>query len=117
MKMLFAVIALMIGFTSVSQASKDDYASAYEGIFWTSALTCFPFIPMTTVTNLSQGRGPLELKVILEAQEDLTYFIASEGQEKPARLGRALEYVRENFEVGAASDMEIAASILGSISQ
>ncbi|MNS79958.1 hypothetical protein D3C72_1136240 [compost metagenome] len=117
MKITMAVIALMMTLSSVSQASKDDYAAAYEAIFTTGAITCFPLIPLTIVTNISQGRGPFELKMVLEAQEDLAYFIASEGQERPARLGRALEYVRQTVDVGAASDIEIATRILGSISQ
>jgi|GEM_PF-1662126 Protein of unknown function (DUF2388). len=51
-------------------------------------------------------------KEIIAAKEDISYFVASEGEVRTARFEVALSWVKQNFNTAGASDLQIANEML-----
>ncbi|UYL10093.1 DUF2388 domain-containing protein [Bdellovibrio sp. SKB1291214] len=70
--------------------------------------------PFMTTRDMSTDPSAEEYKqVLVMAKDDAALFIASNGQNRGARLERALEAVRSvNEKARSASDMQIAEQIL-----
>ena len=70
----------------------------------------------TLFTSVSPSYTTEKLhKEIVEAKEDISYFVASEGEVRTARFESALTWVKQNFAVGSASDLEIAQALLNDL--
>ena len=83
--------------------------------FYTADISIIPF--MTTVgvsqtTAATFNGGQLEKQIILQAKDDATVFLASEGSTRGAYFQRALNYIRRVNPAQTASDYELAAAIL-----
>ena len=51
-------------------------------------------------------------KEIIAAKEDISYFVASEGEVRTARFEVALSWVKQNFNTAGATDLQIANEML-----
>lgn len=56
-----------------------------------------------------------ECKVVVEAQEDLAYFVASEGAVRTAKFESIVTWARSNFELSSANDLAVAQALLGTL--
>jgi uncharacterized protein (TIGR02448 family) len=115
MKNLILSLALVTAITSTAQAA-DDYKGIYGAMGTTVMLTSFPLIPLFITTdfavdgefNSTEGLA----KKVVEAQDDLTYFVATEGEYQNARIDNVLKAVRESFRNFNGSDMELAMGLI-----
>lgn len=56
--------------------------------------------------------APFDRKLLIHARDDAAMFVASEGRERGVRLEAALDALRHHIPHLAASDLELAQSIL-----
>lgn len=70
--------------------------------------TTIALSPFILTAELSESN----LKVILEAKEDASYFVASDGEIRTPKLERAIQAFHQDNPKITASDVEIAAFIL-----
>ncbi|MCQ4309282.1 DUF2388 domain-containing protein [Pseudomonas stutzeri] len=56
--------------------------------------------------------APFDNKLILDSKDEAARFVASDGENRGARLESALRWLRENHPQLAASDLELAEAIL-----
>ena len=102
------------GMASLCPGDNSDIKDAVCGITvgMSSVLTFSPVITMFVTadgtTKLSKGN----MKLVLEAQEDASYFVASEGEVRTARLEVALRAFRQDNPQHQVSDFELAQWIL-----
>lgn len=117
MKNIAAFMAVTMCFGSLSRAHSDDseYISqlGYATTMVPVVITFLPVAPTIFSFVLTFSPDSIARKVILDAQEDFTYFIASEGAVKTAKFEQAVKYLRQFPEISPLSDFEIAQGALG----
>ncbi|MNL13259.1 hypothetical protein D3C87_1341620 [compost metagenome] len=109
-KFTLAFVAIM----SVSTLSHAEYGTtqrAADGAFVTTATPGFS----TYTTGQSAHCGFDACKEILEAREDMNYFVATGGQYSSVRVEGALAKVREMTGDYATDNLSLASSILADI--
>ena len=108
-KNVMTVLALLT-VTSIANASGAPWPTeGFEGalVSTSSASLGTTFFPSETTDKFD--------KQVVEAKEDIAYFVSSEGQVRTARFENALSYVKQNFQTEGASDLEIASEILATL--
>lgn len=104
MKKNVLVMALVLLSVNAAQATNMVVSSTVE-------LVMSPF--MTTKETFQDPYGQEYKQLLVVAKDDAAIFIASNGQNRGARLERALEAVRSvNEKARTATDMQIAEQIL-----
>ena len=110
MKKIIFTVATVLTFTSLTQASQgkgEFYAEDMSAMTAMSSLFPLFLTGYTTYGTMA--------KEIVDAREDINYFVASEGQVRTARLEAALTWTRNNANTADASDMEIAEELLAAL--
>jgi|GEM_PF-6043684 Protein of unknown function (DUF2388). len=119
MKSMLLVLAFTMSFSQFAKAA-DDYNQAYAWIAISSMSTSFPLIPFFLTSDLAtNGRTQLSdltddlHKEILASQDDIAYFVATEGQAKQVRVEALFKKVRnilgDRFE---GDDLELAYGLM-----
>ena len=76
-----------------------------------SGTTFFPLVSVFTIGEESYNMSAGNMKVLLAAQEDATYFIATEGDVVTAKLQQAVRAFRLHNPELAWTDHEVVALI------
>jgi uncharacterized protein (TIGR02448 family) len=104
MKKFVAVLALVSGVASFAQAEENPYVSSRV-------------FGITTYQFALSGDATSDLKKsIVESQEDIIYFVATDGAVRTGRLNHALDLVREMSGDKNSSDLELANAVLANFS-
>jgi len=68
---------------------------------------------MNTVEGTSDLTASIDDdKIVLDARDDAAQFVASNGQQRGAKLQAALEHIRREVPAISASDLELAQAIM-----
>ncbi|MNL30779.1 hypothetical protein D3C87_1525370 [compost metagenome] len=100
---LLAVLTL----ASMAQASGAPWPTeGFDGatVSTTSASLATTFFPSESSDKFD--------KEIVEAKEDITYFVSSNGEVRTARFEKAIALTKQKFNVANATDMEISQALL-----
>ena len=69
----------------------------------------------TAATGFTASISHPNRKILVQAREDINYFVASDGAVRTARFNQAMEIVREEIHDQQSSDMELAQALLAEI--
>jgi uncharacterized protein (TIGR02448 family) len=109
-KATLALTAVML-VGSFSHAFEGDEWKGLERALFTLAVTFSPTtIPMMTTDYSKELSG--KKKLIVEAREDITYFVASKGAVRTVNFNNAMNAVRELTGDQQSQDMYLAETIL-----
>ena len=102
-------LAALIIFAAFSAQAKN-YGESTTGVFdFTLAL---PLSTSGSVIYTAASVSNSTLKLLIAAKEDAAFFIATEGEQRTARLESALNAVHVENPTLAASDLDLAQFIL-----
>lgn len=110
MKKITLTVVASITLGSIAQAAPADIYNPGTAVM-SSAMTAAPFIYSSYSTNRTLG------KEIIEAQDDITYFVATDGKVRTAQLESALAWTKQNMDTANASDLEIAEELLAALGE
>ncbi|MNT21833.1 hypothetical protein D3C72_1571880 [compost metagenome] len=105
MKKMILLMVVTLSFVGTAKANDPQVATQIT----------FSPIYSALVSTLFTGCG-LACKVIVEGEEDLTYFVATQGEVRTARLEQTVLWARQNVnDLESASDLEVANALLSAI--
>ena len=102
MKKLVTVLAL-VSVAAVSAQANNSKFGLEVSFGATSLVTVSP-----TLTSWQN-------KVLIEAREDISYFVATDGAVRTARFNQAMAHLRAEIGDQQSSDMDLAQAILAEI--
>lgn len=106
MKKFVVVLALVSGFACYSQAAQYGNPYGSSRVF---GITTYQFALSGDATSDMK-------KSIGQAQEDIVYFVATDGAVRTARLEQALNFARQLSGDQQVSDLDLANAVLAELS-
>jgi uncharacterized protein (TIGR02448 family) len=92
------------------------YLSLFACLIWASTAHAFDTTTQGLVVSgyvtSKVTTAPFDQKLIIDARDDAAAFVASQGEDRGARLEAALLALRREVPASAASDLELAEAIL-----